>query len=204
MNTLLRGLWERLSLYLPILLMSMFALGTWWLVRSTPAPLEVTSSKPVKHEADYFLHNFALRTFDAQGRLKNEVSGVDAHHFPDTDTLEIERVRTRSFGDGGRLTVATANRAISNGDASEVQLLGNVHLVREPEPGASGANRAPLEYRSEFLHAFSKSEKIKTHLPVVISQGANRFSGNAMSYDNIGAVIELEGQVRGLLSPRQP
>lgn len=201
MNTLLRRLWERLSLYLPILLMSVFALGTWWLVRSTPEPLEVVSGKPLKHEADYFLRNFSIRTFDAQGRLKSEVSGVEARHFPDTDTLEIEQVRTRSFAEGGRLTVATANRAVSNGDTSEVQLLGNVHLIREP---GSGANRAPLEYKSEFLHAFSKSEKLKTHVPVVISQGANRFSGNAMSYDNIGAVIELEGQVRGLLVPRKP
>ena len=28
--------WERLSLYLPVLLMGLLALGTWWLVRNAP------------------------------------------------------------------------------------------------------------------------------------------------------------------------
>lgn len=203
MNSRLRRLWERMSLYLPILLMGIFALGTWWLVRSTPEPVEVVSGRPVRHEADYFLHNFAIRTFDTQGRLKTELFGADARHFPDTDTLEIEKVRTRSFNEQGRRTVATANRALSNGDGSEVQLQGNVHVVRDAALGASGTRRAPIEYRSEFLHAFSKAEKLRTHLPVVISQGANRFSGNSLSYDNIGAIIEMEGRVRGLLMPGQ-
>lgn len=199
MTLSLRALWERLSLYLPILLMGVFALGTWWLVRSAPGPLEAAAGKPVRHEADYFLRNFSIKTFDGQGQLKNEIFGADARHFPDTDTLEIEQVRTRSFNEAGRRMVATARRAISNGDGSEVQLLGNVHVVREI--GASGSNRPPVEYQSEFLHAFSKTEQLKTHLPVVISQGANRFSGNSMSYDNTRAVVELNGQVRGVLTP---
>ena len=29
---------DRLSLYLPIVLMGLLALGSWWLVRSAPAP----------------------------------------------------------------------------------------------------------------------------------------------------------------------
>ena len=30
---------DRLSLYLPIVLMGLLALGSWWLVRSAPRPL---------------------------------------------------------------------------------------------------------------------------------------------------------------------
>jgi lipopolysaccharide export system protein LptC len=181
--------------------MGLFALGTWWLVRSTPEPVQVVSDRPIRHEADYFLRNFAIKTFDTQGRLKTELFGADARHFPDTDTLEIGTVRTRSFNEEGRMTVATADQALSNGDGSEVQLHGNVHVMRNAISGAAAPGHAPIEYRSEFLHAFSKAEKLKTHLPVVITQGANRFSGNSMSYDNIGAIIEMEGQVRGLLIP---
>lgn len=203
MTGLLRAAWDRLTLYLPILLMGLFALGTWWLVRSTPAAIESVSGKPVRHEADYFLRKFAIRTFDGQGRLKSEVFGKEAHHFPDTDTLEIEQVRMRSFNESGRLTVATANRAISNADGSDVQLLGNVLVVREPGPETAGTARQPMEYRGEFLNALTESEKLKSHLPIVISQGANRFSGNSMSYDNPSSVVELNGQVRGVLTPQK-
>jgi lipopolysaccharide export system protein LptC len=199
----LRKLWDRLSIYLPILLMGLFALATLWLVRSTPAVIEAVSGKPVRHESDYFLRNFSIKTFDGKGRLKTEVFGSEAQHYPDTDTLEIEKVRTRSVNEHGRVTVATANRAISDAEGTDVQLLGNVHVVREPEPGTSAGTRQPLEYRSEFLRVFSDSEKLTTHLPVVISQGADRFSGNSMAYDNVEEVFELKGQVRGILNPRK-
>ena len=198
----LRAAWDRMTLYLPILLMGLFALGTWWLVRNTPAAIEAISGKPVRHEADYFLRKFAIRTFDDQGRLKSEVFGTQAHHFPDTDTLEIEQVRMRSFSEEGRLTVATANRAISNADGTDVKLLGNVHVVRDPDQ-AAGAQKPPMEYRSEFLHALTKSDQLKSHLPVVISQGADRFSGDTMAYDNAGGVVELNGHVHGLLTPQK-
>ena len=203
MTRLLSRLWERLSIYLPVMLMGMFALATLWLIRSTPASVDAIPGKPVRHEADYFLRNFSIKTFDVKGQLKNEVFGADARHYPDTDTLEIEKVRSRSFSETGRLTVATANRAISDAAGDEIQLLGNVHVVREPEPGQPGEARPPLEYRSEFLHLFPNSEKLKTHLPVSITQGADRFSGNSMAYDNLGQVFELKGQVRGILHPRK-
>ena len=203
MTSLFRMLWERLSIYLPVVLMGMFALATLWLIRSTPGPTEATPAKPARHEADYFLRNFSIRTFDVQGQLKNEVFGAGARHYPDTDTLEIEMVRSRSFSDSGRLIVATANRAVSDAAGDEIQLLGNVHVVREPEPGLAGPTRPPLEYRSEFLQLFPDSEKLKTHLPVSITQGSDRFSGNSMAYDNLGEVFELKGQVRGILYPRK-
>ena len=203
MTRLLRVLWDRVSIYLPIILMGLFALATLWLIRSTTTAMEAVAGKPVRHEADYFLRNFSIRTFDTRGQLKSEVYGAEARHFPDTDTLEIDRVRSRTFSETGRLTVATANRAISDASGDEIQLLGNVHVIREPQPGQSAAARPPLEYRSEFLHVFPDSEKLKTHLPVLISQGADRFSGNSMAYDNIGEIFELKGQVRGILHPRK-
>src|SRR3970040_885841 len=94
--------------------------------------MEAPPAAPVRHEPDYFLKNFAVRTFDEAGRLKNEIFGADARHFPDTDTLEVDDVRIRSFDDGGPLSTATAKRALTNGDASEVELFGNARIIREP------------------------------------------------------------------------
>jgi lipopolysaccharide export system protein LptC len=203
MTRLLRRLWDRLSIYLPIMLMGLFALATLWLIRSTPTSVEAIAGKPVRHEADYFLKNFSIRTFDVRGQLKSEVFGAEARHYPDTDTLEIEKVRARTISATGRQMIANANRAISDATGDEIQLFGNVHVVREPEPGRSGQTPLPLEFRSEFLHVFSDSERLTTHLPATISQGADRFRGNAMSYDNVDEFFELKGQVRGILNPRK-
>ena len=130
MMSSLRRAWERLSLYLPVLLMGLLALGTWWLVRNAPRPQQPAVERPVSHEPDYFMKSFSVKTFDATGRLQSEVMGETARHYPGTDTLEIDQARMRSVAPNGRLTVARADRALSNGDGSEVQLFGNAVVTR--------------------------------------------------------------------------
>jgi lipopolysaccharide export system protein LptC len=199
--TLLRRVWERLSLYLPVLLMALLALGTYWLVRSTPMLMGPETPVPPKHESDYFMHNFSVKTFDGVGRLKSEVFGTDARHYPDTDTLEIDFVRIRSFNDEGRLTTATANRALTNGDASEVQLMGNALVVRESVLDKAGQTLPRLEFRSEFLHAFMDTERLRSHKPVELMRGRDRFTADTMDFDNLDRVMELKGRVKGTLVP---
>ena len=190
-----------MSLYLPVFLMGVLALGTYWLVRSTPQLMQAAPAAPARHEPDYFLKNFAVRTFDDAGRLKNEVFGADARHFPDTDTLEIDDVRIRSFDEGGRLTTATAKRALTNGDASEVELFGNARIIRESVQVKAGKDLPRLEFRGEYLHADMKNERIKSNKPVELSRGRDTFSADAMNFDNNAQVMQLDGRVKGTLMP---
>jgi lipopolysaccharide export system protein LptC len=196
-----RAWWDQLSLYLPVLLMAMLAMATYWLVRSTPAPDLPQVAVAPGHEPDYFMRRFAVRTYDAQGQLKSEVSGDEARHFPDTDTLEIELAHIRSFNPEGRLTVATAQRAITNGDGSEVQLIGNAQVVRDAVPGKDGQMQAGIRFTGEFLHAFMNTERVKSHKPVTLIRGSDRFTADSMDYDNLDRVILLTGRVRGQLVP---
>ena len=104
-----RSTWDRLAIYLPVMLMGVMALGTYWLARNTPTFLGGSDTqRPPIHEPDYFMRGFSVRTFDGTGRLKSEVFGTVARHYPDTDTLEIDMPRIRSYDEGGSLTVATA------------------------------------------------------------------------------------------------
>lgn len=199
MSPLLRTAWARLSLYLPVVLMGILALSTYWLVRSTPVFVPPQSSGPARHEPDYSMQKFSVRTFDDSGRLKTEVRGTQARHYPDTDTLEINLVRMRSFDLVGRLTTANAERALANGDVSEVQLFGSARVVRAPAVDATGKVLPELAYQGEFLHAFVSSERVKSHLPVQLTFGSDRFTADAMDYDNVERVITLKGRVRGTL-----
>jgi lipopolysaccharide export system protein LptC len=193
-----REAWDRLALYIPIILMALFALTTYWLVRNTPLVAVPGQAAPLTHEPDYFMRRFSVKTFDAAGRLKNEVSGLEARHYPDTDTLEIDKPRIRSVAPDGRETVATADRALSNGDASEVQLFGNARVVRE----GTGALAPRMEFTSEFLHAFLNTERVKSHKPVTMVRGSDRFTADALDYDNVERIMDLRGRVNGTLSPR--
>lgn len=192
---------EQITMYLPTILMAILALGTYWLVRSTPQPGQPDPSRPPTHNADYFMRHFSLKTFDAGGRLKTELLGTEMRHFPDTDTLEIDVVTLRTFDDAGRLTVATADRALSNGDASEVQLMGNAVVVRDASRTPAGLIDPKMELASEFLHVITDTEHIKTHLPVVIKRGQDQFSGDSLDYDNLSRTGDLRGRVKGVMMP---
>jgi lipopolysaccharide export system protein LptC len=199
---MIRQAWDRFSLYLPVLLMGLLALGTWWLVRNAPAPASPQAERKANHQPDYFMTSFSLKSFDATGRLQSELQGDIARHYPDTDTLEIDMARIRSVSREGQRTLATADRALTNADASEVQLFGNAVVTREPLPARPGAPAKPrMEFRSEFLHAYTKTERVRSDQPVILIRGNDQFTADGMDYDNLNQVMQLRGRVRGVLQP---
>ncbi len=203
LNRMVRHGWDQLSIYLPVVLMGLLALGTWWLVRNAPMPQLPVVERQQGHQPDYYMKSFSVKTFDATGRLQSEVQGDVARHYIDTDTLEIDKVHMRSVSLDGRVTVATANRGLSNADGSEVQLFGNAIVTRQPVPAKPGAPGLPqLEFRGEFLHAFTKTERVLSNQPVVLARGNDRFTADTMTYDNLDQVLQLRGRVRGILMPR--
>ena len=199
---MIRTAWERLSLYVPVILMGVLALGTYWLVRSTPLQTAPIQEAPVRHEPDYFMRKFSVKTFDRAGRLTNEVTGLDARHFPDTDTLEIDSALIRSFNEEGKLTIATAKQALTNANATDVQLFGDARVVREPTLNPAGQLQPRMEFRGEFLHIVKDSQTIKSDKPVDLIRGSDRFTADSLDYNNVDRVIQLKGRVKGTLVPQ--
>ena len=201
---LIRRLADQVAIYLPVLLMGALALGSYWLVRNAPVTQVTATDRPANHEADYFLRKFSIKTFTPQGNLKNELFGGQAKHFADTDTIEVDNVRIHNYNESGRLTTVTsANRAISNGDNSEVQLYGKAISVREAALDASGVMQPKIEFRGEFLHTFVNEERLKSHLPIVIRRGNSEFTAENLDYSNLDRVINLQGRVKAVLQPNK-
>lgn len=198
----MRRIWDQLSISLPLILMAVLAMGSWWLVRSTPNLMPASVEAAARHEPDYFMRNFSIKTFDAQGRLKSEISGDQARHFPDTDTVEIDQVRMRSFSEQSGISTASASQGVTNADGSEVQLLGNARVLREARTDAAGHHLPGGEFRSEFLHAYLNSERLQTHKAVQLRRADDQFTADAMDFDNVERVLTLRGHVRGVLQAK--
>jgi len=201
MTAWLRQALDRLTLYLPVLLMGVLALATYWLARTTPVPGAPQPTATVNHLPDYFMRDFAVQTFDAQGRLKSEVSGTEARHFPDTDTLEIDQALIRSYDAQGALTTASARQAVSNADGSEVKLTGGARVVRAATVSPQGKPQPELTFSGEFLHAFVDAQRVISDQPVVLTRGADRFRADRMDFDNRQRYVQLDGRVQGVLVP---
>ncbi len=187
------------STYLPLLLMGLLALGTWWLVKNTPIREAARASATPSDEPDYEMRDFVIQRFAPDGRVRIRIEGHRMHHHPVANTLEIEGVQIHAVGRDGSVTSASADRALANADASEVQLLGRAQVVRQ----ASG-REARTEFRSEFLHVFQATERVRSHLPVTVRRGTSEFRADAVEYDNLAQVIELKGRVRAVFAPVAP
>jgi lipopolysaccharide export system protein LptC len=198
----LRHTWDRLAVYFPIFLMGLMAMSTYWLVRNTPLMGEVELEAAPRHVPDYFMRDFSVRVFGADGKLKSEILGAEGRHYPDTDTLEIDHPHIRAFASDGRTTLSQAERGVINADGSEAQLFKKAQVIREALQTPQGVTLPRTELRSDFLHVFANTENVRSHLPVEMLRGnGDRFTADGLVYYNLNRVLELKGRVRGTLAP---
>jgi len=199
-----RWTWRVQSLlanYLPLLLMAMLASGTWWLVKNTPLLGDASEPAPPRHVPDYRMANFEIQRIGADGRLDVQIAGAELRHYPDTDTVEIDQARVRAVAPDGTLAIAEARRALSNGDGSDLQLLGDVRL-RRLAAGSAEDGPALMEVRGEFLQALSNSEVLRSHLPVTIRQGGTTLNAQNFEYRHLTGRVTFSGKTQGSIAAR--
>lgn len=187
--------------YLPLLLMAALASATWWLVKNTPLLEGPTEQAAARHEPDYRMRNFEIQRIAADGQLRVQVSGAELRHYPDTDTVEIDQARVRAIAPDGSLAIAEARRALSNGDGSDMQLIGDVRLRRIAAGAGEGAV-PQLDVRGEFVQALAHSEVLRSHLPVTIREGGTTLNVQNFEYRHLTAQLGFTGKSQGQIATR--
>ena len=183
--------------WLPVVVLGLLLLVTTWLVRTAPPPLTHAPVKTPQHVANYDLRQFTLNTYNLQGQLQSSVSGLSALHFEDTLVTMVEQPQMLMYAKDGRVTSASAKKALSNEDGSEVQLIGQAQVYRAP----TSVQTQALSVKSEFLHFFANTDSMQTDLPVVVTRGANSFRADQLRADNLEQVLTMRGRVRVVLHP---
>lgn len=194
----LRRTLDRLTIYLPLFLFAILALGSWWLVRSVPELMPPGIDPQLRQDPDFRLDQFTVKSFDASGRLTREISGQSATHFPATQSLHIEGVRILAENEVGTRLTAQAKKGISREAEQQVTLSGEATAVRQAD------KQGPrVELRGDTLTAWLQEERLVSDQPVRITRGSDVFSAQTMNFDVRSGQYELQGQVRAVLPPRQ-
>jgi lipopolysaccharide export system protein LptC len=167
------------------------------------------------------MRQFAVRQFDAQGRMTSELFGAQGQHYPDTDKLAVQTPRWRTYDAQGRLITGHSEHALSKPDGSDVELFGDARVVRQPLPPASQAAQAasaaagktsgkaaskadqPLTFSGPYLHAWPHDRRISSDQPVELTRGADVFTGERFDYDDHTGIANLQGRVRGVIAPQR-
>jgi lipopolysaccharide export system protein LptC len=195
--SLFRRLLDRLSLYLPLILMGFLALGSWWLVRSMPDMVYADENKPLRKEPDYRLKNFWVKSFDTTGRMTREVGGDAGRHYPDVDEMHIDKVRIYAESEKNVKIHAQAQTGIATGDGERVTLVGQAQAIREAD-----AQSPRTELRGERLLALPKQERLLSSDPVRITRDRDVFTAQTLHFNSQTGEYLLEGRVRGMLAPK--
>lgn len=125
------GYFNRITL---VAALAILAAVSWWLTdRGTDR--NVVRDGGSRHAADYFIENFTATTMDAQGRRKNELSAARMVHYPDDDTLELERPHLVQYSPGEPPLHTVADRGYTTPDSKSILMRGNVRVTR----GAQGS-----------------------------------------------------------------
>ncbi|MEN9904573.1 MAG: export transporter periplasmic protein LptC [Pseudomonadota bacterium] len=193
----LRHGWDRSAVYLPVLIMGVLALGSYWVLRSTPAPKDPAAPGPVLHEPDYTMQGFSVRSHEADGSLRSELAGSEARHYPDNDAIEIDQARLRAYGDLGQLTRASALRLSTDVRQSQYRLEGAVVVERSGTPDGQ-----LMRLRSEQLFVARDGKLLWSEQPVVLQRGPHQISADRLRYDSQRGIMDLQGRVRAQLAPR--
>ena len=69
-------LWDRLTLYLPVALMAVLALISYWLVRTAPGDKQAEAVAVHDNNPDYYLHSFSAQSFDDNGKVYARFKGL--------------------------------------------------------------------------------------------------------------------------------
>lgn len=193
--------WYKSSIYLPIVLMGFLALISYWAVSVTPLS-DLPKAEPTQSQApDSIMRDFVIRQFAPDGTLKSELFGREMRRYPYNDTTVVDHTKGMQVALSGRKTTFTANRLTTNANQSIYWLEGDVVIIRDAHSTPTGIEPR-VEYRGEALTLYVDQDRLESNKPVTITRGADRMSANSLRYDDNTTVVNMQGRVRALLSPR--
>ena len=186
---------ETLYSYLPMIMLSALFLFSIWLVRSVKQEQKTLVRQAVSHIADYDFQNFHMKSYELNGKLKSSLQGKFAQHYLDTKNTEVNFPYVLLYTKD-RIISINAKKAIVNEEGTQLQLIGQAILKKE----GVVLKKEDMQITGEFLHYYSSTDTLMSHLPVQINRGNNSFKADKFKADNLNQIFELKGNVHAILA----
>jgi lipopolysaccharide export system protein LptC len=183
--------------FLPIFLMGMLTLGTYWLVQINTPSLELAKEK--RHVADYIMDGIVVTTLGPQGNALYRVVGQRLVHYEDDASSEIFQPIARRFHATKPPITVRSDKAFLNGDMTVLEMVGNANLTRPAQTATTTqAGSARLLMSSNKFTVYMNDDIVKTNQPVILEQGLSVMtSQEGAIFDNVQQKLTMIGQVKG-------
>ena len=181
---------ERLRNWLPLLPLLGLLAGAYWL-NAQVHPQAPAADPDKRHDPDYIVEGFSAVAYDEHGRPRHTLSAPKLIHYPDDDTLHIERPHLTSLNPDHATITCQAQNGIATHKGEEVILQGDVRLVRTAD-----AQNSERVLTTTYLHILPDEGLADTDRPVTLSDARNVINAVGMKLDNHAQTLQLLSQVR--------
>jgi lipopolysaccharide export system protein LptC len=183
--------------FLPMLLMAVLTLGTYWMVQMNEPNLDTEKQK--RHVPDYIMDGIVVTTLGPEGNTKFRVVGQKLVHYEDDASSEIDWPIARRFHETKPAITVKSDKGFLDGDMTVLDLVGNASLTRPAQAAtATQAGSARLFMSSSKFTVLMNEDIVKTNRPVNLEQGLSIMtSQEGAIFDNVHQKLTMIGQVKG-------
>ena len=186
---------SRLNILLPLVLLSVLALLSFWINTSVQEPIKKLDGSS-RHDPDYIVQNFVTRKTDINGQLRYLLSCVNLAHFPDDQSTLLIRPKFTQFANDIKGSKFYTQIEGLNGHVTEngkkIEFKDHVKVYR---PAYNG--KGDMTMTTEQLTLLPDDDIAKTDLPVVIMQSPKtKLTAVGMVFNKKDKTIQLLKHVK--------
>ncbi|WP_114636282.1 LPS export ABC transporter periplasmic protein LptC [Polynucleobacter necessarius] len=184
---------------MPLILMGVLTLATFWLVQKNTPPEKPTIERIRLHEPDYTIKDGVLSALNELGATKYRILGAKVTHYDADASIDILAPRMRLFqADKAPVTVRSDTGHL-DGDLTILDLFDNATIFR-PAQDATPTQAATLRMlaSSNYFKVLINDDIIETNRPVTLQQGMSIMSSTEGGvFNNVEQSMVLTGKVKG-------
>lgn len=193
------GFGRALLRLMPLILMGLLTLLTFWLVQRNTPPEKSTLERVRLHEPDYTIKDGALSALNELGNTKYRILGKKVTHYDDDASIDILTPRMRLFQPDKAPVTVKSDTGHLDGDLTILDLFDNASIFR-PAQAASSSQPATLRMlaSSSYFKVLINDDIIETNSPITLEQGMSIMNSTEGGiFNNVEQSMVLTGNVKG-------
>ncbi|HQT30703.1 MAG TPA: LPS export ABC transporter periplasmic protein LptC [Thiobacillus sp.] len=185
------------SLWLPLVVLLLLAALSYWIDQVVQEP--ASSSQTAKSSPEGIMENFEAMRTDLAGRPQYRLSAKRLKHYTGSKRTEMESPHLIQLSAQTGEIDTTARQATVSPQGDEVDLKGDVVIVRAAQPGQS-----VMTLRTARLLAYPDRNLLRAPGRVNVHDDLMDLRAGAMEYRAAQRLIILSGRVKAHYLPRKP
>lgn len=188
---------DRITTALPLILVAMLAVFTFWLDRlAQPVPTGVSGAS--RHDPDYLVEGLSAMRMNTAGATAYTLSAKKMVHYPDDDTTLLTTPRLVSLEPDKAPITITSKQALVSSNGKNVYFRDDVHLTR-----AAFGDSSEMQMNTSYLHVIPDDRVAQTDRPVVLTDMATTVTAAGLELNSETRMLKLQGRVHGTYDPNK-